>query len=86
MGLGVLEAIGYTGIRAHEPVAVSSPGSWDDVFFSHAREGHPCNLKSKEKFLVCTECKEFEGWGIYLGFNKSKIMISYGTTKALANW
>lgn len=50
------------------------------------REGYPHNLKSKGKFLVCTECKESDGWGIYLEFNRSKIMISDGTTKALANW
>lgn len=33
MGLGVLETTGYTGIRAHEQVAVSSARSKEDIIF-----------------------------------------------------
>ena len=48
MGLGVLEAIGYTGIRAHEQVAVSSPRSKEDVFF-------PCKGGLPSQFEVQRE-------------------------------
>lgn len=83
MGLGVLEAT--QALERTSKWLCLAPGK-GGCLFSHVREGYPHNLKSKGKFLVCTECKESDGWGIYLEFNRSKIVISDGTTKALANW